>query len=114
MKRIKDTITKFADWFKREYAFMYEDDFPESIKENTIYIIGDEMSPWLLAFKCPCGCTQIIQLNLLKDADPRWKFKITVRKKISISPSIWRTTGCKSHFILRNSKVEWASRRKHF
>ena len=107
MNGIRKIIAKFAEWLTPEYNFIFEEDFPDSIKENFIYIIGDKKSPWLLAFKCPCGCGQTIQLNLLKEADPCWKYKITNRKKINIFPSIWRTKGCKSHFVVRNSKTEW-------
>lgn len=114
MGKIKEIITKFVEWLLPEYKYRYAEDFPELVKENTVYIIGDKKSPWLLAFECPCGCKQIIQLNLLKEADPNWKFKITNGNKISISPSIWRTTGCKSHFFIRNSKVDWARSRKRF
>jgi len=114
MKTIKNIIAKFVGLFKPVFKYKYEDDFPESIKESVIYIIGDKESPWLIAFKCPCGCSQTIQLNLLKDADPNWKFKLTIQKKINISPSVWRTTGCKSHFFIRNSKVDWARNRWRF
>ncbi len=112
MNRIRKIITKFVEWIHSEYKFKFEEDFPDSIKENVIYIVGAKKSPWLLAFKCPCGCAQTIQLNLLKEADPCWKYKITARKKINISPSVWRTTGCKSHFVIRNSKTEWVGRKR--
>lgn len=111
MRSIRKIITKFVEWFQPKYKYKYEEDFPESIKENVIYIIGDIKSPWLLALQCPCKCGQIIQLNLLEDADPHWEFKINKKDKISISPSVWRITGCKSHFVLRNGQIEWANRR---
>lgn len=114
MMRIRKIIAKFVDLFRPEYSFKYEEEFPDSIKENTIYIIGQKLSPWVLSFFCPCGCKSIIQLNLLKEADPNWKYRITVQNKITISPSIRRTFGCKSHFFIRNSKVEWAKNRKRF
>lgn len=108
MNWIKKIIAKFVVWLKPEYKFQFTEDFPTTVEGLTIYVIGDQKAPWLLAFQCPCGCKQAIQLNLLKEADPNWKFKITPKNKISISPSIWRTVGCKSHFFIRNSKVDWA------
>lgn len=112
MSWIKKIISKLAEWLQSEYKHVYEIDLPESIKEKTIYIIGEKNSPWLIAFTCPCGCKENIQLNLLKEADPNWRFKITYKNKINISPSVWRTTGCKSHFFVRNSKIDWVGRKR--
>lgn len=90
------------------YRYQHSEDFPDNVERKTIYIVGQKKNPWLLVFECPCGCREIIQLNLLKDANPNWKFKITKQKAISISPSIWRTAGCKSHFFVRNGKIDWS------
>jgi hypothetical protein len=111
MKWIKKITTRFVEWLRQEYRYRYEDDFPKSFKENIIYIVGDLKRPWLLAFKCPCGCQAVIQLNLLKEASPNWKFKISKWKGISIFPSIWRTMGCKSHFFVRHGRIEWTASR---
>jgi len=102
-------IIKFEKWFQTDYNFISVDELPENVNDKTIYIIGDLSQPWLLAFNCPCGCHNVIQLNLLKEADPCWKYKVTKKKKINISPSVWRTTGCKSHFIVRKSKIVWVN-----
>src|ERR1035437_8988242 len=106
MNRIKKILSKFAEWFQLEYKFIYVDELPINVNDQTIYIVGDSKQPWLLAFKCPCGCKNLIQLNMLKNADPCWKYKITKKNKITISPSIWRTNGCKSHFFIRKSKID--------
>ncbi len=83
------------------------EDLPEKVSSRVIYIIGGKANLWLLALKCPCGCHSLIQLNLLKDSNPCWSYKITAMKRISVSPSIWKTTGCKSHFFVRESKIIW-------
>jgi hypothetical protein len=64
--------------------------------------------PDSLVFRCPCGCHTDIFLNLLKDAKPIWRFHISKKNKITITPSIWRKVGCKSHFFIRKGKIEWA------
>lgn len=107
MKWFKKIFASFAKWFSSEYQYIETIEFPEHFSERKIYLVGEIDTPWLIAFKCPCGCNSIIQLNLLKDANPRWKFKISHKNKIIISPSIWRNTGCKSHFYINNSKVDW-------
>ena len=112
MKNFRKIRDKFAEWFQPEYKFINIEEFPEIVNDKIIYIIGNPNQPWLLAFNCPCGCHNIIQLNLLKDADPCWKYKVTKKNKINISPSVWRTTGCKSHFFIYKSKIDWVKSRR--
>lgn len=107
MKWIREILANLAEWFNPENRSVFSDELPEVINEKTFYIIGNPAEPWLLAFKCPCGCQEIIQLNLLKDASPQWNYKLTHYKRLNISPSIWRTTGCKSHFVVRKSRIDW-------
>jgi hypothetical protein len=118
MMGYKKFIDMFVAWLQPKYRFYFLTDFPEIVDDEVIYIIGQRECPWLLAMKCPCGCDKLIQLNLLKDADPCWKFRISKKEKISISPSIWRTNGCKSHFFVRDSRIEWVkakpSKREHW
>lgn len=107
MRFYRNIVAKFAEWLQPEHRFVYVRDLPEYVTDKTIYIVGEEEHPWLLAFNCPCGCHNVIQLNLLKDAAPCWKYKVTKKKKVNISPSVWRTTGCKSHFFVHKSKIYW-------
>jgi hypothetical protein len=86
-----------------KYSYSRVDEIPEQPKKDCVYIIGD--LPWLLLFKCPCGCRATIQLNLLIEDDPCWRFTI-YRNRISIYPSVWRIKGCKSHFWIKNGKVK--------
>jgi hypothetical protein len=112
-------IHKIVDNIQRHYQFYtskkikYEfvKDLPNYIKDERIYIIKDGINPDSLAFKCPCGCDSIIFLNLLKDAKPCWKFRITKKGNITISPSVWRKIGCKSHFFIREGRIDWVKER---
>jgi hypothetical protein len=47
-----------------------------------------------------------LYMNLMDDYDPYWKYTIH-GKTISLSPSVNRLVGCKSHFFLRSGKIEW-------
>ena len=96
-----------------EFTYQFSDDPPEQIEYNTVYIIGEYGFYWQLLFICPCGCNDGIQLNLLSNSFPSWEYHITSKDKISIYPSIWKTKGCKSHFILRNSKIRWVNDISH-
>jgi len=109
MSWIKKNVAKLIARFQLEYRFTFVEEIPLKIKGNTIYIVGVINQPWLLEFMCPCGCQSIIQLNLLTNANPCWDFRINKKNKISISPSIWRTVGCKSHFLVKKSKIVWVT-----
>lgn len=109
MNWIKKIISQFSKIFQTEYKCFFVEDIPEDIKNKSIYIVGSRSCPWLIIFKCPCGCNSLIQLNLLKDASPCWKFKITNKGKFDISPSIWKKKGCKSHFFVHKNKIRWVS-----
>ena len=96
-----------AYWLKPEYKYSYVVDLPFNIKNGIIYIVGEKNYPWLIAFNCPCGCQNPVQLNLLKEADPCWTFKINKKGEITIFPSVWRIKGCNSHFVVLKSKMDW-------
>jgi hypothetical protein len=93
-----------------KFHFEKVKDLPVQIPEWNIFIIADGICPDSLAFKCPCGCDTTIFLNLLFDAKPRWKYYITKKGNISISPSVWRKVGCKSHFYIRESRISWCNK----
>lgn len=110
MKKIRRRLLLALSWFRPLLSYHLSIDIPGNIKENKIYIIGENKNQWLIIFVCPCGCKEIIHLNLLVEAKPCWKYKITRKNKITLYPSIWRTTGCKSHFIIRSSRICWVDR----
>ena len=107
MRWLIKILRKLAWWLNPTYKNVFVPDPPEALVNKTVYIVGHTGNAWMLSFKCPCGCKNPVQLNLLKEANPRWKFRI-IDNKIDIVPSIWRTEGCKSHFILRRGKIIWS------
>jgi Family of unknown function (DUF6527) len=58
---------------------------------------------WLL-LQCPDGCGEIISLNLDPQSGPAWRC-YELQEKITVYPSIWRKSGCRSHFIIWDNKV---------
>ncbi len=112
MKRLLNKIfCILVGLLQSKHKTAFSEDLPEVLSDKTIYIVGEQEMPWLIAFKCPCGCNSIIHLNLLEDAKPKWKYSVTSKKRINISPSVWRTKGCKSHFFVRKGKIEWVGRK---
>lgn len=92
----------------KKYTCQEVQDLPDTISEDTIYIVGKNGHLWYVAMKCPCSCSDIIYLNLVEDTWPYWKIFQT-RKGISLNPSVWRTKGCKSHFIVNKGKIIWCN-----
>ena len=107
MKWCKKKYRKLVEWLKPSYKAEFIKEIPEIFAEKTVYIVGEKNEPWVLTFECPCGCKNIILLNTLLEAKPRWKFKVLSNNKIDISPSVWRISGCKSHFYIRKGKLYW-------
>lgn len=102
----------FTKYFKKDARVDYivkDVEFsPKKIEGKIVYVIKDGLEPDSLLFKCPCGCDEDIFLNLLTDMRPVWAFNVNSEGLITISPSIWRHVGCRSHFFIRKSVVVWA------
>ncbi len=60
--------------------------------------------------KCPCGCGDEIKVNLDKRAGPAWG--IYRKNGITLYPSVWRDSGCKSHFILWDDEIYWCTKER--
>jgi len=56
--------------------------------------------------RCPDDCGEIITINLDPRTDKAWRY-YKKRNQISVFPSVWRDTGCGSHFIIWNHCIVW-------
>lgn len=90
--------------FKIEFC----NEYPERIDADTLYIMGEGKYFWSILLRCPCGCGDILQLNLHRDTHPFWDIKLHINGSISISPSIWKKDECRSHFFIKRSNIAWA------
>jgi len=111
-------LQKLCNWivrlfFKKEvnkdkgYGFQFVEDVPNNPKNKILYFIGEDGYYWQFVMLCPCGCNLLLHMNLMDDYNPYWSYKI-YNDKISISPSIHRLVGCKSHFFIRSGNIIWA------
>lgn len=95
-------------WKKPEPLFAkFVDDVPDEIQQKYVYLIGENDCLWEAAFKCPCGCDALIQLNLIPEVRPCWRVKDYCDGTISLSPSVWSKKGCGSHYFLRRGVITW-------
>lgn len=97
---------------RSSWGYQVLEDLPAAPIAGTVYLMGEGGHLWSAALLCPCGCGVLIQLNLLADAAPRWEATMHLEGTVSLYPSVWRTVGCKSHFVLRDGEVEWCRARE--
>jgi hypothetical protein len=62
-----------------------------------------------VAIACPDGCGEVLTINLDRRAGPAWRC-YAAGEDVTLYPSVWRTTGCESHFIVWRSKIYWCDR----
>lgn len=74
------------------------------LRKSGEYFLVVRGRPRNIVMLCPCGCGQQIVINLDSRAGPAWRLYWR-NKKATVHPSIWRETGCKSHFVIWNDKV---------
>ena len=59
-----------------------------------------------LAIACQDGCGEQLTINLDRRTGPAWRFYGS-DSGVTLFPSVWRDSGCKSHFIVWRSKIFW-------
>lgn len=59
---------------------------------------------WLL-LSCPCGCGEEFPINLDPRAGPAWRLYISQHTGLSLYPSVWRESGCESHYVIWRDKI---------
>jgi hypothetical protein len=84
-----------------------EGNFPAKLKSHILYILTEDGTPWQASMVCPCGCGKTLELNLLPDERPVWRYSTDRKGRVTLHPSIWRQVGCRSHFWLRRGKIHW-------
>ena len=104
-----DRIKKLYTWHFQRYALRSVSDLPEEqhIRKYTIYWVGEEPYQWCAVFYCPCGCKEVIFLNLLPTAKPCWTLTPKGKKHCTVFPSVHRIKGCKSHFFVVEGRIRW-------
>ena len=46
------------------------EEFPDHLEPGKVYLAGEGDNIWAAAMICPCGCGEVIELNLLKQTRP--------------------------------------------
>ena len=101
------SLAHTASWRSWQYRYAVSDEMPDVLEAGTVYLAGTEDNFWVASMLCPCGCREVIELNLLPQARPCWEAFRHANGTVSLDPSIWRKTGCRSHFWLRKGRIIW-------
>jgi hypothetical protein len=110
--RVLAWIWQRCRWRKRRRAFKGVIQLDSSVDPASemaagkLVLIGPGEKPKWLRFKCPCGCGDVIALNLMVSHYPRWSVEIHKDGTLTAMPSVDAKT-CGSHFWIRRNKVDW-------
>lgn len=77
------------------------------VKERTLYCVHSQNLPRWALFRCPCNCGHVITLSLQAAHNPRWRVSKGRQGHPTLNPSIWRNTGCLSHFWVDDGRIIW-------
>ncbi len=80
---------------------------PENFSKHSIVLARENGEDWSVAFLCPCGCGDRLELNLIPEINPSWKITVNAQGYPTLYPSVWRKKACRSHFWMRNGIVTW-------
>jgi Family of unknown function (DUF6527) len=75
------------------------------LKTGVLVLVMPNERPKSLKFLCPCGCGEVVSVNLMPGNEKAWTLDYQPKRGISLWPSVWLTSGCQSHFILRQNKA---------
>jgi hypothetical protein len=83
------------------------DSLPKKLPRRNLVLARDDGDDWSVGMRCPCGCGSTIELMVLPEAKPRWSVRVDDDGRASLHPSVWKQTGCRSHFWVKNGRIHW-------
>ena len=85
-------------------------ELPATLPRRHMALLRDAGEDWAIGMRCPCGCGETIELALLPVVAPRWDLSVDSKGRPTLNPSIWKASGCRSHFWIRRGIVQWCDR----
>lgn len=91
--------------FHAEYVL----ELPAQPQPWIVYLGRDaDKTVWGGVLLCPCGCRESIHVNFVRGHDAVWTYYVRRDGTITLSPSVWKNRGCRSHFFVREGVLIWA------
>lgn len=94
-------------WADQRIKIAATEQEPAKPKPYRLYVASSSKGPTFGYLLCPCGCGELLHLRFLPDRKPRWDIHVEQGGLVSLTPSVWRQVGCRSHFVLTQGKVYW-------
>lgn len=91
----------------RRLRIVEGDSLPKKLPWRDVVLARDVDEDWCVGMRCPCGCGETLELLIIREVTPRWDLSIKEADLPSLRPSVWRQIGCRSHFWLRDGRVDW-------
>ena len=110
---LRRTGERLAAWWRGDMRVvrMGGDTLPDQIPQGRVVNMMDDGMNWSAGLLCPCGCGDVIELLLIRAADPHWTLSVDWLNRPTLQPSVWRKTGCRAHFFVRRGQIVWAEPR---
>ena len=89
-------------------TFLRRDEAANSLRTSGDTALVHRGVARMLLMDCPCGCGDVLVINLDPRAGPAWRI-YRQGEAVSLFPSYWRDTKCESHFILWRNKICWCN-----
>lgn len=90
--------------FKGEVVQRHEADHLLSFPGDAALVRRGVLRSMVIA--CPDGCGEQLTINLDSRSGPAWRYYGSC-SDVTLFPSVWRNTGCRSHFIVWQSRIYW-------
>jgi hypothetical protein len=68
-------------------------------------VVVDRGRPRSLVLNCPDECGSVLTVNLDPAAGKAWRLYNIAGRTFSLYPSVWRTEGCRAHFVIWKSTL---------
>lgn len=91
----------------RKLRIVDRDTLPDVLPLRDIVLTRDDGDDWSVGMRCPCGCGATIELMVIPEASPRWSVSTDHTRRPTLHPSVWRKSGCRSHFWVRGGRIVW-------
>lgn len=110
MSRFKIAWLRLAEWWAgpRKLIEVQGDLPPDQMPSRDLVLLREGGELWSIMMRCPCGCGQLVELPLIREARPRWSLHVDMHGHPTLAPSIWRREGCRAHYFVMHGKVVWA------
>lgn len=98
--------TDVREWFRRPIRVVEIDERPKVLKPRRLYVTRHAEGPAFGFLLCPCGCRETVHLRFMGERRPRWSLESRAGRA-TVFPSVWRQSGCRSHFFIRVGRIDW-------